>query len=85
MLRTNDCEINFHIPRGRVAKVHAASVDTLVPQQDVVHEQLGRMRCGAEEGTVGKGGRRGPQFRLRHTPCPHVEAARGRRAGKVGE
>lgn len=79
---TDNCEINFHIPRGGVAKVDAAPVDTLVIQLNVVHEELGRMGSSAEIRAIRKSGGRGPQFCLRYVSCPHVEA-KGRRRNKT--
>lgn len=71
---TNDGEINFHVPRRRVAEVHSAPVDTLVRQLDVVDEELGRMGRRSEIRAIRKSSRRGPQFRFGHVSCPHVEA-----------
>lgn len=79
--RTDNSEINFHIPCRRVAKVDAASIDALVRRLDVVYEQLGGMGGGAEVGPVCKGGRRRPQFRLGHISVSHIEAEREQEQG----
>lgn len=49
---TNYCEINPHIPCGRVLKVYATPIDSLILQLDIVDEQLSGMRCSTKEGTI---------------------------------
>lgn len=71
---TDDGEVNFEVPGGRVAEVDAAAVDTLVGQRQVVHLQFGgrgyRLEYGAGAERVG----RRPQLGLVHVLAPHVVA-----------
>lgn len=54
---TDNGEINIHIPCRGIAKVHPAPINSFVPQLDVIHEQLSRVRCSAEECAVTERGR----------------------------
>lgn len=73
---TDNCEINFHIPRGGVAKVDAAPVDPFVSQSYIVHEQLGRMGWGTKISTIRKILWWRPQYRITQVPFSDVEAGK---------
>lgn len=73
-LLTNDGEIDFEVPGGRVAEVDAAAVDALVGQRQVVHVQLGRRGDRLEYGPGAEHIGRRPQLGLVHVLAPHVVA-----------
>lgn len=82
---TDDTEIHPRVPCGGVSEVHATPVDALVPQLNVIDEQLSGTGCGAEIRAVRKGSWRGPEFRVRHVPHSHIETGeRKRRRGVHG-
>lgn len=53
---TDDCEVDSHVAGGGIAKVHAAPIDPLVCQLEVVNQELCRMGRGSEVRAVRKGG-----------------------------
>lgn len=79
---TDNGEIYFHVPRGGVAKVHSAPIDTPVRQLDVVDQELCRVGRSTEVRAVRKRGWRGPELCMGHGTHPHVVAASEREGGR---
>ena len=72
---TNDGQVDFEIPGGRVPEVHPAPVHALVLDGQVVDDQLRRRGGRAEEGPRPERVRRRPRLLLAQHAATDVEAA----------
>lgn len=73
ILLTQNGEVDFEVPGGRVAEVDAAAVDAGVRGAHVVDQELRRRRGGPEVGARPEAGRGGPQLGRGELATPHVE------------